>query len=75
MLRWPQDLANIAIAEVAAQFAANHTDSQVVLFPLADVQRGLIANADNLDFVNAVIGCTSFLTFTQYALGCAGIAA
>ena len=41
---------------------------QVVLFPFTDVQRNFVANYENLDFVNAVIGCTSVLTFTQYSL-------
>ena len=64
-----QDIANVAIEQVAADFAAAHPDSQVVSFPLAAVQRGLVADYDELGFVNAEDGCASLFTMTQYSTG------
>ncbi|BDA51463.1 probable phosphatidylcholine-sterol acyltransferase at N-terminal half [Coccomyxa sp. Obi] len=63
------DLANAAITNLAAIFAAAHKDAQVVVFPFADVQRQLVATYDSLGFVNAVSGCTSDLAITQYSTG------
>ncbi|EIE18330.1 hypothetical protein COCSUDRAFT_60297 [Coccomyxa subellipsoidea C-169] len=63
------DLANAAISNLAAIFAAAHTDAQVVVFPFADVQRQLIASYDSMGFVNAGSGCTSDLAITQYSTG------
>ncbi|KAK9918501.1 hypothetical protein WJX75_004512 [Coccomyxa subellipsoidea] len=63
------DLANAAISNLAAIFAAAHTDAQVVVFPFADVQRQLVATYESLGFVNAASGCTSDLAITQYSTG------
>ena len=63
------DLANVAIRQMTADFSAAHPDSQVVSFPAADLQRGYVDNYEALGFVNAVSGCTSDLTFTQYSTG------
>ncbi len=46
-----------------------HADVQLVLFPVTALQRGFVADYKALGFVNAVDGCTSDLTFTQYAFG------
>lgn len=64
-----QDLANAAIGNVATIFGTAHSDAQVAVFPFAEVQRNLVASYDSLGFVNAVSGCTSDFTFTQYSTG------
>lgn len=52
---------------MATIFSAAHKDVQLEVFPFAEVQRNLVAGYDSLGFVNAVSGCTSDFTFTQYS--------
>lgn len=68
-MRGAQDSANAAIRQLSAAFAAAHADVQLVLFPATALQRSWVANYKKLGFVNAADGCTSDLTFTQYAVG------